>query len=1145
VSRKRLLLAALLFALAASLALLLPGRRAAKAEGEGRSGLAASAAEVPPEPEVPASGDPRGSPDVPRGEAAPVAGPGRLLGKVVEKRSRAAVPGAAVRVLRDPPGAEGLARRLEGLGGRTREKEGLVAQTRADETGSFVLEGLEEGTFFLEAVSARSFSADWTRASVSAKEAAPPVVLEVEIGARVVGRVLGRDGPVAGATVELRPGPANFLEFFRERTYRWREARTDGEGRFAIDGVPPGEGLLLTARAGEYAPTHVRNLEARAGEDTAIEVRLSRGGAVAGRVLDGSGSPMAGAEVRVAPVGIEDMLEADSFASAPATANEKGAYRVSGLPVGLVEIAASAEGRPPTLRRGVRIREDRTTEGIDLVLEEGHAIAGCVVDGSGGPIAGAEVRAETFEPRFFSILAPHMLGRNVARSDASGRFRIAGLTGGDHALVASATGFGRARVPGVRADREDVRVVLEPVGSIAGIVLDRESAEPLARFTVRARPTRRDSTDGGGPRLGRGGPSPFGGRGPEGASVSRTFEAGDGKFALDGVPPGTVAVTVSAEGFSEERLEGVVVPPGATAKGLIARLGKGGTIRGLVLRGQDGSPVPGARVSASKGGEPFAGFATSVGLRGSGVESDAEGRFEVRNLAPGLYRLLASHAELARGEVPEVDVGEGSVVEGVEVRLGIGGAIFGAVADPEGSPVAGSTVLAFSLPGGDVRQARTDGEGAYEIPLLPAGSYQVLTTRADEDRTFTSLLGHLRWRQATVREGERARLDIVDDSSVGCRVHGTVLDGGAPVPGTTLFVLGSGGGPFRLTTKAAVTDEVGAYEIRGLPAGTYTFRVGDFGAENQGARFEIDVPEAAEATVDLVLPRARISGRVVEEETGKPVRGVEVSLANLDRSDGLLSGFLGEAMRERQAAARSDAEGSFRFDRVTPGRYRLTARVNSFRSSEEVALAPAALDEVAVGDGEDLTGVELRMKAGASLRGKVTDASGRPVPLASATLVPEGGEVRLFPDAVTDREGAFRASGLAPGRYRVVLEAEGFARLEAEGILVEVGGNAEGAYTLRRGARLLVRAVDSSGRSVREARIEVLDAAGKSVRERPGPGRMLRAIFGGEDGSGTAEVGSLAPGRYRVRATGKGGKAAEAAVDLAEGEERRVDLTVP
>jgi hypothetical protein len=84
--------------------------------------------------------------------------------------------------------------------------------------------------------------------------------------------------------------------------------------------------------------------------------------------------------------------------------------------------------------------------------------------------------------------------------------------------------------------------------------------------------------------------------------------------------------------------------------------------------------------------------------------------------------------------------------------------------------------------------------------------------------------------------------------------------------------------------------------------------------------------------------------------------------------------------------------------------------------------------------------------ATATLRGRVHDPQGAPVAAAVVTITaPKTGQTRRV---VTEPDGSFVASNLAPGTVDVAVAAQGFGEAKREGVAVEVGQTASIAVEL-------------------------------------------------------------------------------------------------
>ena len=73
----------------------------------------------------------------------------------------------------------------------------------------------------------------------------------------------------------------------------------------------------------------------------------------------------------------------------------------------------------------------------------------------------------------------------------------------------------------------------------------------------------------------------------------------------------------------------------------------------------------------------------------------------------------------------------------------------------------------------------------------------------------------------------------------------------------------------------------------------------------------------------------------------------------------------------------------------------------------------------------------------ATVRGRVHDSQGRPVPSATVTLT--GRETGLTREVPVDADGGFAVAGLPPSVVDVTVAASGFTEAKRSGIVLEVG----------------------------------------------------------------------------------------------------------
>jgi hypothetical protein len=169
-----------------------------------------------------------------------------------------------------------------------------------------------------------------------------------------------------------------------------------------------------------------------------------------------------------------------------------------------------------------------------------------------------------------------------------------------------------------------------------------------------------------------------------------------------------------------------------------------------------------------------------------------------------------------------------------------------------------------------------------------------------------------------------------------------------------------------------------------------------------------------------------IVGRVVDAVSGTPVSEAIVQLVPQRPVD---SRFVESGDR-----VMADAEGRFFFAELPVGSYFLQATKEGYARGEYGQREPWGQSlRLPLGEGERLTGVELRLWKYAVIGGTVVDEAGEPVVgIAVRALVRNqfAGRTRygntevipeLAPAAITDDRGMFRLSQLSPGTYVVLV----------------------------------------------------------------------------------------------------------------------------
>lgn len=163
-------------------------------------------------------------------------------------------------------------------------------------------------------------------------------------------------------------------------------------------------------------------------------------------------------------------------------------------------------------------------------------------------------------------------------------------------------------------------------------------------------------------------------------------------------------------------------------------------------------------------------------------------------------------------------------------------------------------------------------------------------------------------------------------------------------------------------------------------------------------------------------PYASISGIVLNDATGTPIRRALVTLSTLDTPP-------------LDAVTFSESNGAFGFTNVPPGKYRLRVAKDGFLPAWFGAATPKRPPgTLTLAAGDVRFGMTFRLRPLGAISGVVLDPDGDPVPNAGVRLLIATYERRKpkYTDAgwaSTDDRGRYRLNDVPPGQY-VVMAAE-------------------------------------------------------------------------------------------------------------------------
>ena len=650
-----------------------------------------------------------------------------------------------------------------------------------------------------------------------------------------------------------------------------RTATTEADGGFVFDALV-GRPYTLVARAtrGIAGPVTAK-LTAKSDP---VVLHLHAASKVTIRVEGTDGKAIDGATVELR--GIDHQQET----------TKGGIATFSAIPGGY-QVAAYTDKLAHSMT-WISVGAGETNEKIVLVV--GAPVSGKVVDDHGAPVAGARVTyhgasdwSQQADERYDGALTgPDGVFR--FSSIAAGSFRFAAgkteLAGGISGLIT---------LDG-KTERAGVTITLSAGATVRGHVVDA-SKQPVAAARVRIGISSK--------------------RGMIFESPRQVYSDGNGAFEIKGLARRELAAVAMHEtGASQtQQLD--------TTRGDVGDvtlvIDVTGVIAGIVVDSA-GQPIEGAQVSAGpdfRDSKAMADF-TQFRLRGFPQElTDATGTFKLTGLAPGSYQLSAGRTR--RGVANPFGgrgTGDGTyaVTGTTDVRL---------VLQPEGGVKGkvlladGSTPVAFTISLGMTEQSFT-GVSAFELESLTPQTYE-LQIRGPEFQSKAL--------EIIVEAGKIADVGTINVAK-GRSLSGTVVANGTPVPNATVFagrqVFGNGTsntasfGPMGQATKQTTTAADGSFSLAGFSAGDLAIiaEQPDLG-RSKALRIPTDLPNQGDLVLEI-QPFGALSG--VLRSAGKPAEGVFVSCQSTTTPGAIY-------------AVASGADGSYRYDKLAPDTYKVSATV--------------------------------------------------------------------------------------------------------------------------------------------------------------------------------------------------------------------------
>jgi Carboxypeptidase regulatory-like domain len=532
---------------------------------------------------------------------------------------------------------------------------------------------------------------------------------------------------------------------------------------------------------------------------------------ISGHVLDPERKPVAASSVCAWALPAGGLVTTRMQAPRCTKTDGAGAYALTDLlPATPIAVSASAASFAPVGYRApngdghLRLGEGEQRAGVDLVLRGGGVLlVGSVDDVTGGAVAGA------------LVVSQEGAARAVAMSDEKGAFKL-WVEPGAVDVSATAAGYAPGGARG-RAPGHPLAIHLVPGATLVGRAVIAGGETPVAGVKIEG-----IQVEGG-------------------ATQASTLTGSEGRFQIDGLPPGRYRVEATSEGREGYSRSSTTLGMGETSAEVLIELDPAYVVRGRVIDKATGEPCQGGQVTITD--------AKQNEYSRAAIEPDGWAR--MASVIPGTYHVeVTCKDHVERDDFPPITLTDGDAPP-LTWEVDAGAAVRVEIVDEQGRAITRARVTASgNAPDGSAGHAdHPEADGAFRVAGLRPGAYHVGVRTPEGDR------GEAEVTASPGREG-RAKIELLPSGAIDGLVED---DAHRPVPNVRVAASGQ-------TYVWARSLDDGTFSLTGLPPGVYDLRAGDSpgGVDTRGVTVTVAASEHARVTVTVAAHGGTLEGRVTD-----------------------------------------------------------------------------------------------------------------------------------------------------------------------------------------------------------------------------------------------------------------------------------------